>query len=88
MILLAHITIALLSVVYATFLMIKAPRKQNAITVSYVLIALTLISGTYLTVLNPSHLVQSCISGLIYTGVVTAMTSAIRRKMALVRTEA
>lgn len=68
MIIFIHVIVALASVVYTSVLFF-APSKRN-FNISYALIGLTFISGTYLIVSTPSHLVSDCISGLAYIGVV------------------
>jgi predicted tellurium resistance membrane protein TerC len=70
MILVFHIVIALLSVVYSSLLFI-APSKRN-FSISYALIGLTLLSGTYLVVSTHSPLVSSCEAGLVYLVIVSA----------------
>ena len=67
MILLTHIFIAVSSLIL-TSASIFWPSSQK-LRASYALITGTLASGTYLVVLNPSSLKQSCISGLIYTSI-------------------
>ena len=67
MLLVAHIAIAVSSVIY-TALVYFAP-TQTKLNASYVLVGLTVASGTWLIIANPAHMVQSCISGLVYLGV-------------------
>jgi hypothetical protein len=64
-----HVIIALVSLIYSTRLMF-AP-SMRGIRVSYGMIGLTLASGTYLTVLKPEHLTQTCLTGLVYIAVVS-----------------
>ena len=78
--LLAHITIALSSVAIATAAFL-AP-TVNRLKISYVFIALTLVTGTYLVAVHPGHLVQSCISGLVYVAAMTATTALAHNKLA------
>jgi hypothetical protein len=67
MLLISHILIALTSVIYTGFVYIAPSRaKLNA---SYGLVALTIASGTWLIIANPAHMVQSCLTGLLYLGV-------------------
>ncbi|MDO8335969.1 MAG: hypothetical protein Q7T74_04300 [Candidatus Saccharibacteria bacterium] len=80
MILLTHIVIALASVIYASYTL-YVPSKAK-LDVSYVLILLTLLSGSYLTVTTPSHMLQACASGLVYSGAVLVMTMFAKRKLA------
>jgi hypothetical protein len=49
---------------------------------NYLLVAMTLVSGTYLLMLKPSHMVQSCMMGLVYIGFVTFAIVAAKKKLA------
>lgn len=80
MILLLHIAIALSSLV-VTALAYVSP-KQPLLYTSYALVALTISSGTFIAISSPAHMVQACVSGLIYTAVVLAGIVAVRRKLA------
>lgn len=80
MIVLLHVLIALSSIV-AVSIAYALPSKSK-LRVSYVTIAATLISGTYLVVIAPSHMVQACTAGLTYTGVVLVGIMATRVKLA------
>lgn len=68
MLLLAHITLAVLSTVLAT-LTIFQPSKTKY-TSSYTLIVSTILSGGILAVMNPESLGRVCVSGLAYLGFV------------------
>ncbi|MEO7617387.1 MAG: hypothetical protein ABIS59_00945 [Candidatus Saccharibacteria bacterium] len=80
MILILHILIALSSVAHTTYLYMRP--SQSKLKVTYTMVGLTLASGTYLTILNPSHLASSCTSGLIYIGVIMVGVVAAQRKLA------
>ena len=80
MILPIHIAIALLSVIYTAFVYF-APTKGK-LRASYVLVALTVATGTWLVVANPAHMVQSCITGLVYLAVVFFGIGLARNKLA------
>ena len=79
MILLTHILIAISSIIYTTLLVIRP--SQTKLRTSYILIAATLASGTYLTVLNPVHMLQTCTTGLVYIVVVSAGVFIARRQL-------
>lgn len=79
MILITHILIALSSVAFATYLLFKP--SQSKLIASYSLIAATLASGVYLTVLHPAHLAQTCLSGLAYISIVSIATIFARRRI-------
>lgn len=83
MILPIHITIALISVLFSTYVLIS-PTKTR-LNISYALIALTLISGTYLVVITPAHMLQACASGLLFVAVTSAMSFAAHRKLVSAR---
>jgi hypothetical protein len=80
MMLILHISIALLSVIYTAFVYF-APSKAK-LNGSYALVAMTVASGTWLIIANPAHMVQSCITGLVYLGVIFFGISLARRKLA------
>ena len=79
MTLLIHISIALLSVIAATGALVR-PTKQRLQT-SAVMVALTLASGTYLVWSTHSPILQSCISGLLYTSIITTMLAVAQRRL-------
>lgn len=80
MLLAAHILIALASVGYTTYVFfVPSTAKLRA---SYALVALTIISGTYLAIANPAHILHTCVSGLLYTSIVSVGIAVTRRKLA------
>lgn len=79
MILLTHIMIALASVIYTTMLLVRP--SQTKLFTSYALVAATLASGIYLTVVNPASMLRTCTTGLIYVVIVTAGIAVARRKL-------
>lgn len=79
MILLTHILIAISSIIYTSLLLIQPSRTK--LRTSYILIAATLASGTYLTVLNPVHMLQTCTTGLIYVVIVSAGIFIARQQL-------
>ena len=79
MILLIHITIALASLAYTSYVIFRP--SAALLRGSYALIAATLATGTYLVIQSPSHLLQACTSGLIYVCAVTALTVAARHRL-------
>lgn len=81
MLLLIHIGIALASIVYATSIFIKP--ADSKFKLAYILTGSTLVSGTILVVERSSHLVESCVSGLIYTFSVLILIVLSKRKLAL-----
>jgi hypothetical protein len=80
MVLIAHIIIALFSLVYASYALLRpADHRFKAI---YSLVGLTIASGTYLVVMQPSHMVQACISGLFYLGAIAFVTVLAKLRLA------
>lgn len=82
MILTAHIVIAIASLILAVYALFAPTRRK--LTVSYVLIALTVISGTYMIVVAPAHMMQACVSGLVYLSAVFVLIASARRKLVAV----
>jgi hypothetical protein len=80
MILLFHISIALASVAYTTYIFF-APSEAK-LKASYALVTLTLASGTYLVWSTHAQILQACMSGLAYVGAVSIGLVAVRRKLA------
>jgi hypothetical protein len=80
MILVLHIAVALSSVVCSS-LGFFIPSKFKLVA-TYILIGLTLISGTFLVITTHAPVLQSCVSGLVYVSIVSAGTLAMRRKLA------
>lgn len=81
MVLLLHIIIALTSLVFTTYLFFSPSKRK--LQFSYGLVGLTVASGTILVVTQPAHLLQACVSGLVYISVVLAALALTRRKLAL-----
>jgi hypothetical protein len=80
MILLAHIVIALSSIAYSTYLFFSPSKKK--LYASYGLVGLTLVSGTYLVISTGAHVLQSCLTGLVYIGVVSTVIVGARYRLA------
>ena len=80
MALIIHIIIALSSIVFTT-LLFAAP-SQVRFRINYLMIGLTLASGTYLVISTNAAMLKACISGLLYISLVTLGTLAARYKYA------
>jgi hypothetical protein len=80
MILIAHIVIAIMSIGIATLAVILP--STLSLRTAYVFAGLTLGSGIYLVVSAPAHMVQACISGVIYLSIVTLAIMAARSRLA------
>lgn len=79
MVVLIHVIIALASITLASYLFFKP--SARLMKYSYGLIAGTVASGSYLIVMSPSHIIEVCTVGLVYTAIVTAATLATRVKL-------
>jgi hypothetical protein len=79
-ILIFHILVALSSLVYTGYVFF-VPSKSK-IHVACTLVALTIISGSYLAVVQPAHMTQTCAEGLVYLAVVACGIIAARNKLA------
>jgi hypothetical protein len=80
MLILIHVGVAILSIVLSTCLFFF-PSRSGLLT-SYALVALTLVSGTILAIRTHTHLLQTCLTGLLYVGVVSAGIGFARAKLA------
>jgi len=83
MILLLHVSIAILSMVQATYTLVSPSRRRLRSTNG--LIVATLASGTYLVWSTHSPLLQSCATGLMYLAVVTVLSVAARHRLVKAR---
>lgn len=79
MILPFHIIVAIASLIFTGYLYFS-PTKHK-LRISYALVATTFGSGAWLIVSNPSHLMQSCLYGIIYLGVVFFGIALARNKL-------
>lgn len=80
MALIIHIIIALSSIAFTT-LLFAAPSNVK-FRLNYLLIGLTLTTGTYLVVSSNTAMLKACMSGLLYVSLVTLGTIAARYKYA------
>lgn len=83
MLLLLHITIALVSLILATITFI-APSTTKLRT-STAFIGLTLASGVALVFASPAVLLHVCVSGIVYVSLATVAVVFARRKLATVK---
>lgn len=80
MILPLHIVIAMLSVLFTTYLYLRPTRLK--LRVSYGLVSATLVSGTYLVLSMQAHMLQACITGLLYVSGTCIGIALARGKLA------
>lgn len=79
MIIFIHVLIALTSIVQATSLLFSPSYTKR--TVAYGLFFATVVSGSYLLMTIPSHLMQTCIEGLVYMSFVGGVILVTRNKV-------
>lgn len=79
MVVLLHVIIALSSIALSSYLYFKPIKK--AMKVSYGFIAGTVLSGSYLIVTRPAHMLETCTVGLVYLGIVIGATLATQAKL-------
>lgn len=79
MILVAHIVIALASLVVAAAAFLAPGR--NVLRLSYSLVGGTVASGFYLVLIEPVHILHVCVSGLIYLAIASWGIVAARNKL-------
>ena len=79
MIILVHVTIALLGLAQATYGLIAPSRGKLQAT--YALTGATFASGSYLVWHLHAPVLQSCLSGLTYLGLILAATLATHYRM-------
>jgi uncharacterized BrkB/YihY/UPF0761 family membrane protein len=77
--LLLHIVVALASIGVSTYSFF-AP-SQAKLRLSYALVGVTLASGTFLVVSSGAHILQTCLTGLIYVGGVSIALVGARHKL-------
>ena len=81
MILITHISIAIISVIYTGFVLF-AP-SQTKLRVSGALMGVTIVSGTYLVLSLRTNMLKACLTGLLYTGLMLAGIIIAQRKLAV-----
>lgn len=78
--LLLHISIAFASLAFTGYTYLRpAPAK---IKTSYGMVAATFITGTFLLISSPSHMVEACTMGLAFVAITSFGTVAARNKLA------
>lgn len=80
MILIAHIVIALSSVIFASLLLARPSRMK--VNINYGFIAATIVTGTYLIVTMHVNMLSTCATGLTYLAVVAVLTALAQRRLA------
>lgn len=80
MLLVVHILIALASIVWTSYVAVAPSRAK--INGSWGMMAATLITGTALVASTGQHILQACVTGLLYAAVVTAGIFLAQRRFA------
>lgn len=80
MALILHVVIALSSIIFTGFTYFIP--SSNKLRLSYAFVVLTLASGVYLVVQTHAPLLSSCLTGLVYLGIVGFEIMAAQRKYA------
>ena len=80
MIVLLHVVVALAGLAQSTYAFFSPSRAK--VRASFALLAATIASGTYLVVSTHSPMLQACMTGLLYTGVVSLGIVGANRKLA------
>ncbi|HEX7041739.1 MAG TPA: hypothetical protein VF189_00675 [Patescibacteria group bacterium] len=75
-----HILIALSSLVFSGITFLVPTLKK--LYFSYTLVGLTIVSGTYLIISKPAHMLTVCFEGLLYIGVVSIALLFANKKLA------
>jgi hypothetical protein len=79
MIVFLHVVIALTSIALATYAYVSP--AISTLRASYGFVIMTLLSGCYLVYTAPGHMIQACMSGVVYLSVVTMITAIARRRL-------
>lgn len=83
--LVSHIIIALSSIAWATYVLLRPSFRK--IYVSYGMIGATLATGTVLVVMSSRPILASCLTGLVYAVGMTCVTIAAHVKVKKLATE-
>ena len=74
-----HILLAILSILWVTFTLYRPARER--LQFSYIMAGAVLLSGAGLTLTTGQNIVQSCVMGLFYLGVVMLGAHAARKRL-------
>jgi hypothetical protein len=78
--LILHIIIALASIIYTAYVFFFPSRSKLMVT--YPLLVLTLLTGSYLVWSSPAHLAETCVMGLAYLAIISVGIVAAHKKLA------
>ena len=83
MILGIHIALAIISIIYASYVVISPSKIKLRIT--YLLTLGTIASGLAMILVNPAHLGQTCVKGAVYIGFMIAASIVAQKRLALLK---
>lgn len=83
MLLLTHIALALITVAFATYNMIRP--SETKIRTTYVLTLGTILSAVALIFVNNVSIAHACFSGIIYVALVTASVVITKKRLSSVK---
>jgi hypothetical protein len=83
MILVIHITVAIISVL-SSLLTLLSPTQSKLRTTQLLTVA-TLASGLVMVIAHPTSLGQSCISGILYLGFISLVLTMSSNKLAVMK---
>lgn len=78
-IILLHVLIALTSMITVSYAYLRPSAVK--LRISYGLVTATVVSGTYLAISAPAHMIETCTVGLVYIAVVSVGIVAARGKL-------
>jgi hypothetical protein len=79
MMIMLHVAIALTSLVVS--LMGIAITSRHLVRSSYTLIAATVATGSMLLIIEPTHILRVCVTGLAYVALATSLTYIAHRRV-------
>lgn len=65
--------------VHASYTLFRPTGRQFKL--AYILFGGTVISGTYLTILHPAKLLQTCTMGLLYLAIISTILALAHKKL-------
>lgn len=80
LVLTTHIVIALSSIVFASWMLVRPSTRKFHI--NYGFIAAVLTSGTYLVLITHATMLSACTSGLLYLSVIAVLSVVASRRFA------
>lgn len=78
-----HVIIALASIGLASYAYVRP--SVSTLRASYVFVGMTFASGFYLVWSSPAHMIQACMSGLVYLGIISVAIVAARHRLVTVK---